>query len=453
MKSKRYILYCFLLISLAGFSQSDPAPFKFWQLTSLSGQVLLRGNYYMNELTNGDVTTRQTDAFFNGIFQIKTKSFFVHPNFMDVTFNAIYSPETRRDNYVGIPDYTETTNSGGFNFAAAFLKKKPFNFTTTASMNDVIQNIENITRLRTKSKQYGASLNYSNKILPITASYSNENIVQQTIGSDRKFTLDQQLFQATASRMFTDHNHNTLSYYHTENKSSEIDSSSTNYQYMTALNTIDNLQLYDDLSFDKKKTYLFTSTLNDSDEKGTYKFKRFQANEHLVCILPKNFTFTSGYNLDLSQQDEYKVKAQSTQASLSHQLYRSLRTRVFYEYDQTNQINAFTQIRNRYGIDFMYTKKIVYSGTLNLNYSYARENQSLTTIAPDLAVVREEYVLIDGQIILLRRPDVNINTIIVRNATGSIIYQLGIDYDLISHGSYIEIRRIPTGIIQNNTSV
>ena len=454
MKLKIYILFCLTFYSVWGYSQGDPAPFRFWQLTSLSGQVMIRGNYNQSEYTAYDVTTRQTDAFINGIVQVKTRSFFVHPNFMDVTLNAIYSPETRRDNYVGIPDYTETTNSGGFNFSALFLKKKPLNFTTSASSNNIIQNIDNITRLKTKSKQYGASFNYSNKILPFSASYSNMNIEQQTIGSDRKFKLDQQIIQATASRSITSFNQNTFTYYHTENKSSQTDSSAVNYQNITALNTIDNFQLIDDVAFDRKRNFTFNSTINDNDERGSYDFKRLQANERLICVLPKNFTFSSSYFYDVSQQNLYKVVSQGAQAALTHQLYKSLRTRVFYEYNETKQENTFNQARNRYGIDLMYTKKIIWDGTLNLNYNYAHENQRILTIAPDLAAVREEYTLIDGQIILLRRPAININSIIVRNASGSIIYQLNIDYELITHGTYIEIRRILTSpFLLNNTAV
>ncbi len=452
MKSGKYILVCFSLISILGFSQVDQTTFRFWQLTGLSGQVLLRGNYRQSDYTAYDITRRQSDLFFNGILQLKTKSYFVHPNFCDVKLNFIYNPQYNRDKYLGIPDYTENSNGGGFDFSALFLKKKAFNFSTHAGLNNTIQNIENISRVKSKTRSYGVTANYGNKIIPISASYDNNNITQQTIGSDRVFKLNQQMFVASASKSFSDINHNSITYSHTEDRSSQVDSIGGFPQTYYAINTIDNIDLSDDVAFDKKKNFVFTSNITDTKEHGTDQFQRFQANEHLNCILPANFTFATGYNYNVSQQDSYKVIGQGVQAGLSHRLYNNLTTRLNFEHSDVNQYGTYNQQRNRYTIDFLYTKKI-YKGTLSLNYSYVREYQKVVTSSPDLVVLREEYILNTGQIVLLKHPDVNINSIVVRNISGTIIYQLNVDYQLIQHDRYTEILRIPGQGIPNNGSV
>jgi len=438
-------------------AQNEATAFKFWQLTSLSGKVLLRGNYRESEYSIGDYSVRQTDAFFNGLFQVRTKSFFLHPNFCEVRLNADYNPQSRRDNYIGIPDYTEKSNSGGLDFSAQFLKKKAFNFNTTVNLNNTLQNIENITRIRSKTRNYGVTANYNNKILPMSAGYNNNKLEQQTIGSDRIFRLNQQIFNASANRSFTEHDHTTLLYYHTENKSSQTDSvSSGGYQPFTYLTTLDNFDLTNDISVDKQKRYTLTSNLTSSDERGTYRFKRLQDNERLNIVLPRRFVFTGIYNWAQIDGDQYKVNTQWVQTALTHQLFESLRTRLFYDYTENNQKDAYKDHRNRFGIDLVYTKKI-HRGTLNINYSYAKEYQKITTTSPDVIVVREQYFLVDNEVILLKRPNVNINTIVVKDVTGNFIYQrwngTSGDYELYVQGTYIEIRRIPGGNIPNNSSV
>ncbi len=458
MKFRKYILLLgFVLLRVITVSQNEATPFKFWRLTGLSGKVLLRGNYRESESTLGDYKVRQTDAFFNGLFQVRTKSFFLHPNFCDVRLNADYNPQSRRDNYVGIPDYTEKSNSGGLDFSAQFLKKKAFNFSTTVNLNNTLQNIENITRIRSKTRQYGVTANYINKILPLSAGYNNNKLEQQTIGSDRIFRLHQQIFNASANKSFSEHDHTTLLFYHTENKSSQTDSTSTGgFQPFTVLTTLDNWDLTNDLSLDKLQKYTLTTNLTNSEERGTYKYKRLQANERLNIVLPRRFIFTGIYNWGQTEGNQYNVNTQWLQAALTHQLFESLRTRLFYDYNENNQKNAYVDYRNRFGIDLMYVKKI-YLGTLNINYNYTKEYQKITTTSPDILVIREQYVLIDNEVILLRRPNVNINSIVVKDVTGNFIYQrwngTSGDYELYVQGTYIEIRRMPGGNIPNNGSV
>jgi hypothetical protein len=67
--------------------------------------------------------------------------------------------------------------------------------------------------------------------------------------------------------------------------------------------------------------------------------------------------------------------------------------------------------------------------------------------------VNEEYTLSDNKIVLLRRPYILAQSIVVKDNTGTIIYQTGFDYILIEREKYIEIRRIPNGLIPNEGKV
>jgi hypothetical protein len=67
--------------------------------------------------------------------------------------------------------------------------------------------------------------------------------------------------------------------------------------------------------------------------------------------------------------------------------------------------------------------------------------------------IHEEYVLTDGNVVLLNRPYIDPASIIVRDVTGTIIYQLNFDYILIERNNYFEIQRIIGGLIPNGTAV
>ena len=101
MKTKTSFLVICLLIAIKCISQEDASPFRPWQLISLSGQVRARGTYRESE-TN--YSSKETEAYLNGVLQLRTLSYFVHPDFMLVNLSGTYNPETTRNNYIGVPD-------------------------------------------------------------------------------------------------------------------------------------------------------------------------------------------------------------------------------------------------------------------------------------------------------------------------------------------------------------
>jgi hypothetical protein len=73
--------------------------------------------------------------------------------------------------------------------------------------------------------------------------------------------------------------------------------------------------------------------------------------------------------------------------------------------------------------------------------------------ASAMQVMHEEYTLIDGLIVLFKRPYVNLSTVKVFDATGTTLYQTGLDYILTPIGNYVQIQRVPGGQIPNNSTI
>ena len=68
-------------------------------------------------------------------------------------------------------------------------------------------------------------------------------------------------------------------------------------------------------------------------------------------------------------------------------------------------------------------------------------------------MLNEEQVLRDGEMTLLNKPYVDVNSVVVKDVSGTLIYQANFDYILLERAGYVEIQRIPGGLIPNKGTV
>ena len=117
---------------------------------------------------------------------------------------------------------------------------------------------------------------------------------------------------------------------------------------------------------------------------------------------------------------------------------------------QKEVLHQETDLRG--GLDLKYTKKIP-TGYLNLGYRYYRQGHSTEGISGTVQVLNEEQRITDGEVTLLNKPYVDPFSVLVKDESGAVIYQLNFDYILIERGSYTEIQRIPGGMIPDGAAV
>ena len=447
MRKSIHIIIVFFLLAMACYSQ-DGSPFKFWQLTSYSGQVGLRDNFRtMKSSYDNTLVNKSSYDFLNGIFQIRTKSFFIHPNFCEVTLNGIYNPSSLRNTYVGAPDYSERTNTQGFDATALFLQKKNYKLVTNASMYNSILNIENLTRVKSKSKALGASFSFSNKILPINLSYNQQNEENTTIGSNYIFKAKIQTFNATTFKSFSTYDYSTLNYIYNNTASNQVDEGVfvpiMTHNYMDALSFSNSIT-------DRSRRYTLGSSISSWSQQGSNYLNRLTGGESLSMQFPKKVSSHLSYSWGINKQDLNKVLDQRAEGDVIKQLYESLNGRLMFEHLQSKQ-NLYSQQTDRAGIDFHYSKKIPI-GKLQLSYAYGKQNMSSKSPATSVSVFHEEYVLTSGQITLLKNQNIVFQSVVVKNASG-IPYIINQDYILIDRNPFIEIDRVPGGNIPNGSSV
>ncbi len=87
-----------------------------------------------------------------------------------------------------------------------------------------------------------------------------------------------------------------------------------------------------------------------------------------------------------------------------------------------------------------------------MTYRINSNKQNRQGDSETLVIQNEAHRLIDGQIVLLKNQNIILPTVSVRDVTNTIIYQLNLDYILIERNEFIEIQRVPGGLIANNTT-
>ncbi|MBE0641684.1 MAG: hypothetical protein IH599_06585, partial [Bacteroidales bacterium] len=137
--------------------------------------------------------------------------------------------------------------------------------------------------------------------------------------------------------------------------------------------------------------------------------------------------------------------------SLSHQLYASLFTRLVSEYS-TSKSTFYDESQLRNGLDLRYSKQVP-GGRINIGTAIYDHRLRHESEPSDRSIAREELLLSDGKPVLLGNAFIQTETIVLTDVTGTVIYQLGFDYLLFIRGDFIEVQRIPGGLIQDGATV
>jgi hypothetical protein len=394
-------------------------------------------------VTNEIYNYQKNPQFYGGVM-FNTTSYFWHPNFMILDFGAEYNPMKNQDDYLVVPDQSEVNTIKKLDARAVFFKQKPVSIELFANMNECYTNRENLSNLKLNSSNWGGALNFSNKVLPVHISYRDGKWQEKEINTGRIFYMRQRNLQADIIKSFSKIDRNELRFSH-NNYFRQDD------ELPPISNIADNLDLINRVEFDKKQNFTFNSHISWINQKGFDAYSRTQANESLSLKLPANFTLTGNYDYFNNKRIDQKSVQNNFSGNLGYKLYKSLTANVYFE-DNTLKHTLYQENNYKLGLDVRYTKKIP-TGILSLSYYSYKQRQKRVSDVTEQQVFNEDHSLTDGVIVLLNKSFIFINSVIVKDITGTIIYKLNLDYILINRNNLIEIQRIPGGQIANNSVV
>jgi len=445
-KAKHLIVILVFLISAGdAFSQNTGKSLYFWKLHSVTGEFLLNGFYREQQRSGPEINEYQKSSFLTGGVFLRTNSSILNKNFLTLDIDAGYMPATSRDNFLVIPDQAEVSTIkkiGGI--SATFFQQKNITLNVFGNYEERYFARENLTDIKSIDRNWGSILNYNNKFLPVTIDFHSKKWNEEELESGRKYTLDQNLFGARVSKSFTNRDRNDLRYSHDDNVS-------VNQNLFRIANTIDNIDFTSRINIDTKQKFTLNTTMSNLYQRGYTNIKRFHASEGIFAQLPANLSVFSNYNFVKTRYDASDLTHNNITGTLQHKLYQSLQTRINFEYNHINH-TIYREHNTKTGFELNYTKKIP-RGQLTVSYKYDKYRQNYTSDPSDLAIRNEQYTLSDSKIVLLRLPDIKPESVAVKDITGTLIYEPDLDYILIERNQYIEIRRIPGGLIADNSVV
>jgi len=405
---------------------------------------MFRGLYRDWERGTEQLVEKQQSYYYAGGILLNANTYILHPNFCEIDLGAGYMPESNRDNFILSPDQSEVRTVKKLNMITSFFPRKKITFNASSNYDENFAKRENLTDIKTTNKYIGGSMLYSNKYIPVSMDLYSRKLLQTEIQTGRVLKMDQIHFEVMADQSFTAYDKQRLVYSH------KIHSNRNENNFSTA-NTTDEINFNSNIALGEKKIFTFYTSISDINQQGSSDFSRFQFMENLLIKLPVNFMFSTNYNYYILNQSLARLTQNSMSNTLSHKLYKSLDSRFFFEYTNLSH-TVYTEYNSKTGFDFNYNKQVPW-GHLQLSYGYFRYQQKYSSDSVNLNIANEEYILSDNKIVLLSRPYIRIQTVVVKDITGTIIYQSGFDFILIERGKYIEIRRIPSGQIQNGGAV
>lgn len=443
---KRRLIYLLFVISIECFGQNGSSVNQFWHQQSLSGAIGIKGHYRnQQQILGSGFKENIHGTLISGGLLLNSKSSMIRPGMIDLDLEIEYNPEKMNEQFLTIPDRSEVRTLKRLNFRTTFFQEKKLTFNAFVNLNQNFINRENFTNSRTNRKFFGGGLFYKNKVLPSSITYQEGTWDQNEIETGRTYSYWQRNIKARVSRSFFSADKNFLSYSYDDYIRKE------SFDTIPRRNKVNYIELNSNIPLDQAKDYNLNAIVSNFNQKGWNNLNRFQVFTNLNMKLPHNFRLLVNYNFFDSQYLFYRLDQYRAKLDLSHQLFKSLTTNIFVEYN-SNKHTIYQEYDNRVGFSINYTKKIP-KGRLNISYSFIYRDFKRNSEPVPLKVEDEEHVLSDEKITLLDKPFVEIETVVVKDITGTIIYVKNLDYLLSEQNNYIEIKRIPGGMIPNSATV
>lgn len=430
-----------IVISTSSFAQQKNNLLH-WEWTSFEGNLSLTGQY--NEGYANDERVLQNYQYGGGI-SLSTESYLWHPNFLTVSMYGNYSPQIGQTNSTEIPDYFSNYSNRNMGITTRFLSSLPYKFNIDAS-HQFQKGEERTYDVDIEETKYRIDFIYNG---PIEADASVEHRVNERFDnfSRRSLLLEELTFKTSLVK-----NKSKLGYNRLNINFQDINSKQTNLFANTVKRA--NAIFNNNKNFDVFKGLLFNTNVIYNNITGTNLYKNIGISEQVNLMFTKKLKLTGNYNQSSGSQNDISINNTEYGGTLSHLLYSSLKTSLGYtERSQKSFNNAeFNGAIKSLSID--YTKKVpIINGNIGINYSVQQAYVDSQFSSYSTKYINEQYVINDGDIVLLRNLWINKESILITNLTGSVIYEDNIDYLLIELENRIQIQRLVGGRILNGETV
>ena len=416
---------------------------KIWSLKQFSGKVSLESAFNFGQYnSSSNFVDDNSSNYYAGNFQIRSSSYFWHPNFLKVNTDFAYSPSTIQDSNTILPEHTQSNTTEKININAIFFDERIVIVSPYFSYNHGFSSREFASNSETYLMNYGTRVSSANKIINVSLKVEKNNWEKKELQTNRKFKTEYFKVNSELNKSYENFDH-SLSFDFSDNK--------LNYSNIISENKEIKFQLKNDLQFKKSSFFTANSKISFTNRQGTSYSDKFIINENFFFTLPSNLKAYINYQFYNHNHKTVDLSLHEAGLRFEHKLYKSLNSFISYNFIETSQ-STFKSQNNRGLIGFNYRKKVP-TGVFRLDYSTSLTQMDKSSKMGTISVVDETYKLNDITTIFLRNPFVDIHSVIVQDSTSNFTYENNVDFVLTVIDGYIEIERIPGGQIENGSLV
>ncbi len=321
--------------------------------------------------------------------------------------------------------------------SAEILRTKPYSAALNASKSQDLIPRQFLGPLRADRKSEGASVFLRPESWPMTFQYSSSETRQDSFDhfAPDFFARDEQRF-----RYAVDHDFNKLSHLHFDFDRTEAHQESVGAVIDT---DTDAYTLAHDYTFGKDEQNRLDSLFNYIDQSGSFEFRNLRWQERLK--LQHTPSLLSRYDVQYSDLERETLSSQQIrgQAGIQHRLFESLVTDLdgFVSETDLGPDGELSQYGGILGLNY---RKLNPWGTLFSSYSASFTRSDQTGGSGKGVVVGEAHTASDVVPVELDRTNIDISTIRVRTAGGT-LFQEGDDYTVSQSSGRVFITTMVIG--------
>jgi len=385
-------------------------------------------------------TKNKSDEFMQRL-ALETNGWVYHPALCKYTLR--FDPEWTQVKRVDDPGETstDTTFEPFYAIDAYFLEPKPYTLHGFANRREIKLRGAFATPSDTTIDIYGGDLRLKYTALPTLLKYTHTDTDQSGFFESKGERDDLQL----TSRHVTSKSTTSLT-------GTYSDDERTSEGVTTRIKTFTGDLGNDlDIAGDRRKRLLsnlsYRWTESDTSEDTFLQFRENFFWRHT----PKLYTDYL-FSFETSDFNNFDRDTGTLRAKLQHLLYENLTTTVQAGAVLNDSTAGRENIYNG-NLDLKYQRKIPW-GMLNLRANLDYTFTDREGFDEDfIQVSNEPHVLVTGDVTLLDNQDVDLDSIVVTDVTGTVLYTENVDYTVQEVGSFVQISRTLVGAIADGQTV
>lgn len=394
------------------------------------------------ETIKGDTVDYDSrESIYEETVGLYTKGYIYHPNLFD--FDLGLRVGLDQDYEKGTYEENRASRLLEYNAHVSIEKKRPYGFELFALKDQQIVEFQFTPNAIVDVSEYTLLWQSRNRFIPTSVRVS-------TLTKDQRGVF----------RREEDEKRLTISSSHT------IPGLSSSYlrldfrdytEKITGLNLLDqDFTFTNTLNLGEENRKNLTTTVHYFSEKDTNTYDQLTATTDLRWKHTENLE--SFYNLNIfdstvsfPETESVETFSHAEHVGIRHQLYDNLKTVASVHYSDSDS-DIFKETRLGGDLDFFYVRPVPI-GSVRANLGFSLEKDDLSSTGGLIPVVNESHIMSDVEPVLLDNVGVDLDSITITDVTGSIVYQEGIDYELLVEDGRVRIIRLITGQILQDQEV